>query len=212
MARSATLLAPSPRLGAKGLRTRRRIMDATHRLLESCGYHDLRITDIAREADILQPNFYAYFQSLEDVICALAEDVSTNHLAAVTRDTQQVEDWAVTMVEMAVPLWRDNRNLFAIVGLLADKQHGDFPALRQRQTYAACRAFAGMIEAAQRKGRLPERIDPRIGAYACFSIVSSMCEKYALLTASGFTHDQVVHTTADMLRMMATGRFKDKPA
>ena len=49
----------------KGARTRRRIMDATAAMLAERPFNDVRITDIARAAEIVQPNFYTYFASLE---------------------------------------------------------------------------------------------------------------------------------------------------
>lgn len=198
-----------PKLGAKGMRTRRRIMDATLKLLREQPYPDLKITDIAREADIAQPNFYTYFTSLEDVIAALAEVVTASHLADHIRQDWSGPDGDVharALVEAGIPLWRDYRALFAIIAMLADRQHGRFPDLRVHQTRDVYRAFQAQIRAAQAGGHLPAAVDPQIGSYQCLACLSATCDKYDLLRASGFSHETLVRSTATMLRVMATGR------
>jgi AcrR family transcriptional regulator len=165
-------------------------MEATAQLLKEKPYSDVRITDVARGAEIAQPNFYTYFASLEDVIVALAEEVSTSPLARF----------------IAIPIWREHRTLFAIIGMLADKQHGDFPRLRVQQTRDVCKAFEGLIRRAQEDGELPLSIKPRLGSYLCLGVLSSTCDRYDLWSASGFTHEELVETTASMLRILATGR------
>lgn len=198
-------LAPSPRLGAKGQRTRQKILDSASALLKRRGWHELTITEIAREAGIAQPNFYTYFSSLEDVVCALAEDASALSLADVAKRRAETNDWARAMVETAIPIWQEHRELFAIMGMLADKNHPPFAALRLKQTRKVAKVFVQEIERARDAGRLPPDILPRLGGWLCVSALYAMCEKYALLRASGFSHEQMVETTAGMLRVMATG-------
>jgi AcrR family transcriptional regulator len=181
-------------------------MEATAQLLKEKPYSDVRITDVARGADIAQPNFYTYFASLEDVIIALAEEVSTSPLAQFIALREIGMDWAAAMVETAIPIWREHRTLFAIIGMLADKQHGDFPRLRVQQTRDVCKAFEGLIRRAQEDGELPLSIKPRLGSYLCLGVLSSTCDRYDLWRASGFTHEELVETTASMLRILATGR------
>jgi AcrR family transcriptional regulator len=195
----------APRLGPKGMRTRRRIMDATLELLRERAFHELRVTDIARAADIAQPNFYTYFDTLEDLVFELAQEVSMNHLATFVREGGTGSDWAERMVQSALPYWQENGELFGIVSALADKQHGRFAELRVRQTRKVYKAIESLIRQGQAAGRLPAEIEPRLGGYLCFFVIASMCVRYDLLRASGFTHDQIITTTASMLRMMASG-------
>ena len=62
----------------KGLRTRERLRIATARVLDSKGYHALRVTDIAAEAGVAEGSFYVYFkdktEAALDVLTELLEE------------------------------------------------------------------------------------------------------------------------------------------
>jgi AcrR family transcriptional regulator len=62
----------------KGLRTRERLRIATARVLDSKGYHALRVIDVADEAGVAEGSFYVYFkdktEAALDVLTELLED------------------------------------------------------------------------------------------------------------------------------------------
>jgi TetR/AcrR family transcriptional repressor of nem operon len=62
----------------KGLRTRERLRIATARVLDSKGYHALRVTDITGEAGVAEGSFYVYFkdktEAALDVLTELLEE------------------------------------------------------------------------------------------------------------------------------------------
>ena len=62
-------------LGKRGAATRRRLLDATARLLESHGVRDLRVVDIAREVGTSPATFYQYFRDVEEAVLALTAEV-----------------------------------------------------------------------------------------------------------------------------------------
>jgi AcrR family transcriptional regulator len=194
--------------GPKGARTRQRIMDATAAILGNRPFADLRITEIARAADIAQPNFYTYFSSVEDVVLAIAREISVDSLAAYLEpdwDGEAGVAHARRLVEAAIELWLEHRGIFSLVGLLADKRHGDFPALRVRQMRVIHKSFEAKILRAQAAGRIHPSVTPRLAGYECTGIINSTGQKYELLIASGFSHGQLVETTARLLHLMATG-------
>lgn len=51
----------------KGERTRDRIVAAAARVLETSGYHHLRMADIAREADVATGSLYQYFENKTEI-------------------------------------------------------------------------------------------------------------------------------------------------
>jgi AcrR family transcriptional regulator len=195
-------------LGAKGARTRRRIMDATADLIAQRSFADVRITDIARAAEIAQPNFYTYFAGVEDVVRALAEDVSLEGLAVLLEpDWSCPEGLALArrLVEEAFALWASHRAVLALIWFLADKRQGDFPQLRIRQVRSLYKAFEAQIRRAQAAGRIAEAIQPRLAGYECVGLISSAAGKYSLLLESGFSRTQLIETNARLLHMIATG-------
>jgi AcrR family transcriptional regulator len=196
-------------LRPKGARTRRRIMEATAQLLHERTFADIRITDIARAADIAQPNFYTYFSSLEAVVQALGEELSVEPLLGFLEPPWTPDnslDLARGLAEAAVTFFREYGPIFAIVTLLADKQFGDFPNVRlrlMRPLFSACEV---KVRAAQAEGRLSTAMHPRLAAYECVSILASPGSRYALFRDAGFTHRQLVESTAQMVcRLLGAG-------
>jgi AcrR family transcriptional regulator len=195
-------------LGRKGVRTRRRIMEATAELIATRSLADVRITDIARAAEVAQPNFYTYFTGVEDVVLALAEEVS---LEALARHLEP--DWvgpeglacARLLVEEAFALWERHRAVIGLAWFLADKRQGGFSELRIRQVRSLYKAFEAQIRASQDAGRLAHSVHPRLAGYECVGLISSAAIKYALLLQSGFTRTQLVETNARMVHLIVTG-------
>lgn len=65
MPRKSTVADPGD---SKSQRTRRRILDATARVLSVKGYAGTRLTDVAEYAELQAPAIYYYFSSREDLI------------------------------------------------------------------------------------------------------------------------------------------------
>jgi TetR/AcrR family transcriptional regulator, fatty acid biosynthesis regulator len=54
--------------------TRRRLLEATARLLTKTGYGGLSASAVAREAGVAQPTFYVHFRDKDELVRALAEE------------------------------------------------------------------------------------------------------------------------------------------
>ena len=183
-------------------------MEATAAALTERSFSDLRITDIARAARIAQPNFYTYFPSVEDVIRALAEEVSFEPLARYLE-----ADWSAAhgirlarrLITDAFALWKKHHALIALTWYLADKRHGDFAPLRVRQVRALYKAFEAQVRRAQQAGRIARAVEPRLAGYECVGLISAAGGQYTLLRASGFSHQQLIETNARLIHTMATG-------
>jgi AcrR family transcriptional regulator len=199
---------PGQPRGPKGERTRRRILDVTALLLAERPFNEIRVTEIARAANIAQPNFYTYFANIEEAVLALARETSADGLEAHLEPDWDGEAGLVharRLVEAAIELWSRHHAIFAIVGMLADERHGEFAAVRVRQMRVIYKSFETKIATAQAAGRLPPALTPRLVGYECVGILSSTSTRYELLRASGFSHDQLVETTARLLHLIATG-------
>ena len=183
-------------------------MEATAAAVTERSFSDLRVTDIARAAQIAQPNFYTYFASVEEVIRALAEEVSFDALARYLEP-----DWsepqgimlARRLITEAFALWKKHHALIALTWYLAEKRYGDFAQLRVRQVRALYKAFEGQVRRAQQAGRIARSVEPRLAGYECVGLIGAAGSGYALLRASGFSHQQLIETNARLIHMMATG-------
>ena len=66
----------NPRVGARGQRTRQRILDAALQLFGEEGFHQCSIARISEKANCSRVSFYQYFSGKEDVFASLAGQVS----------------------------------------------------------------------------------------------------------------------------------------
>jgi AcrR family transcriptional regulator len=205
---------PPLQLGAKGRRTRQRIMAATAELLRERAAGDIKITEISRVAGVTQPNFYTYFESVEAVVLALAEDFLHEPQGL---DAFFAEDWAGPggleaargLVKSAIQVIERNRPLLGFVNFLADKGHGEFQDMRVRIWRRLYKAFENEVRKGQAAGRISRTVQPRLAGYECVGLVTSISVRYELLRESGFSHGQLVNTTAALLRAIATGQGPD---
>src|SRR5262245_41606802 len=87
---------PSPRVGARGMRTRQRLLDAALRAFGEAGFHACSVDQITKRAGCSRISFYQYFADKEDVFRHLGEQVrrqvhaSTEALDPLTSD---VDGW-----------------------------------------------------------------------------------------------------------------------
>lgn len=195
-------------LGRKGYETRQRLLQATTELLAQRPLGDLKVTDIARVACVVQPNFYTYFSSVEDAVYAAGAEVSADHLAVFVEmdwEGPQGMSAARRLVEAAIAFWREHGPLLATIGMLADRRHEDFAVLRVRQMRNVYKAFEQKVRSAQAAGRTSAAVQPRLVGYECVGLLSSIGLKYLLLRNSGFAHADLVETTARLIHTIAMG-------
>jgi AcrR family transcriptional regulator len=75
--------------------TRRRLLDATHRLFASRGYHATRPQDIARAADVAIGTFYLHFADKREAFLAFTDEATERlmtQMLARARDATHFED------------------------------------------------------------------------------------------------------------------------
>ena len=98
----------NPRVGARGQRTRKQILDAALRVFGEDGYHLASIERISKLAGCSRVSFYQYFAGKEDVFRHLAGqvdrqlDASTERLDPLTPDLagwQTLREWVGRYVE-----------------------------------------------------------------------------------------------------------------
>jgi AcrR family transcriptional regulator len=74
----------SRRLGVKGSRTRRRILEAAETVFAELGYHDASIVRITETAGVAQGTFYIYFAGKRELFEELVADLNHRVRRAMT--------------------------------------------------------------------------------------------------------------------------------
>ena len=197
-------------LGKRGAATRRRLLDATARLLEDRGVRDLRVVDIAREVGTSPATFYQYFRDVAEAVLALSEEVGED-LAPVGEVLSR--DWtgpagvdaSRELVLGFIAYWDAHRAVLRTRNLAAQEGDQRFRAVRNASLRPLLEGFAAKVEESQRAGRVDAAIAPIAAASALLSMLERMAAFHTDLVPWGVQHDELVETTARILHQVMTG-------
>jgi AcrR family transcriptional regulator len=197
-------------LGSRGARTRRRLLDATARLLETHGIRDLRVVDIARQVETSPATFYQYFRDVEDAVLALAREVgeSTTPLLGVLAgswDADGALDSARALVEGFVDFWDVNRAVLRTRNLAAQEGDQRFRDVRNHALEPFTDALADHVRAAQRAGRVAPELSPAAAAAALVALLERMAAFHRDLEPLGIDRANLVETTARIICQTVAG-------
>lgn len=174
------------KIGSKGERTRRLLIETTVELLETHGLRDVSVMDVARGAGTSPATFYVYFRGVPEVVLAALDNAlqTTPELEAMLE-----EDWLVpgaivrarAFVEAYTELWNRNGTIFRVRNLAAEEGDERFFAARTRAATPMMRLLSASVTAAQQAGRTPADLSPA----ACAGTILMMLER---LSATGPQH------------------------
>lgn len=165
-------------IGARALRTRRRLLDATAKLLKENGALDLRVIDITREVGSSPATFYQYFADVEDAFLALAEE-SIDEVADMRRfldpdwDEQRGPQLALELVSTFMAYREQNQAILRLRDLKAAEGDARFRAVRLQGYASLMTGLIDHIDSAKAAGR----VGPGINAYTAAAGVLAMLEQ-----------------------------------
>ena len=206
-------------LGAKGLQTRRRIVEATTDLLAVTRLRDLTVAQIARRAEMSTASFYVYFKDVTDVVLAAVEELSQGTpgvLALLSADWTAASSpqLAKELVTQYVRFWQDHCVLFRIRNLAAEEGDDRFSQARHKAVKPVQEKIERIVVMRQAEGRLPLHLKPtsfsgsllalleRIAAVSCTIVHGDSPLNVAIYGGSeGLTDliDSTAHIIASML-------------
>jgi AcrR family transcriptional regulator len=197
-------------LGKRGAATRRRLLDATARLLETHGVRDLRVVDIAREVGTSPATFYQYFRDVEEAVLVIAEEVRED-LAPVGE--LLARPWnagaglvvAREMVDGSLAYWDGHRAVLRTRNLAAQEGDARFRRVRNASLRPLTEGLASKVVESQRGGRVSDGLAPMAAAAALVSMLERMAAFYRDLETLGVTRRDVVEATARIIHQVVTG-------
>lgn len=197
-------------LGSRGVRTRRRLLDATASLLETHGIRDLRVVDIARRVETSPATFYQYFRGVEDAVLALAGEVgeSTAPLLAVLAgswDADGALESARALVEGFVDFWDLNRAVLRTRNLAAQEGDRRFRDVRNRALEPFTEGLAEHVRAGQRAGRVAPELSAAAAGAALVALLERMAAFHRDLEPLGIDRAALVETTARIIHQTVAG-------
>jgi AcrR family transcriptional regulator len=197
-------------LGKRGAATRRRLVDATARLLESQGVRDLRVVDIAREVGTSPATFYQYFRDVEEAVLALTAEVG-EELAPVDELLQRSWtgpsglDAAREMVDAFIRYWDEHRAVLRTRNLAAQEGDPRFRQVRNNSLRPLTDHLAAAVADSQAEGFVSTEISPMAAAAALVALLERMAAFHRDLETLGITRADVVETTARIVHQTVTG-------
>lgn len=203
-------------MGTKGLQTRRRLIDATAGLLEQQPLHDIRVADIARQANISAATFYLYFRDVSDVALAAINE----HSQSAPELLQMIEDdWTVDGFEQArrfvdtyAGVWDSQAAIFRARNLAAEAGHPGFYKARERAVRPLFEALASKVAQNLQAGRLPAALD----ATAVAGVLLAMLERLSAVPLASAhddpkARDGLVTAAAYLVATALQGHDPDDP-
>ena len=198
-------------MGAKGLQTRRRLVEATEALLKTTPGRDLRVAEIAKAANTSTSTFYLYFQDVAEAVLAVANGVSQStpefmaQLAAAW-DPETAYDRAQAFVESYVDYWSAHAAVFRVRNLAADEGDARFIAARGHAVRPMLQLMAARIRERQAAGGLPADLHAPSAAGA----LMAMLERMGALQDNGIgpedvTRARLVHAAAFVTAVLIGG-------
>jgi AcrR family transcriptional regulator len=169
------------RIGPKGQRTMRRLIDAAEELLETKGLRDLSVAEVARMAGTSPATFYVYFEGVPELVLEALK--SAPHCDEELRRLAS-DDWSANpmrtakeFVDRYIDLWQQHRTLYRVRNLAAEE--GD-----QRFVDARSGAARPVLEALERnvaRAKSSKRIDTEVSDFAIAAAIVTMLERLAAL-------------------------------
>lgn len=198
-------------LGPRALETRRRLLDATAKLLSERSVRDVSVVDIARAAGTSPATFYQYFKDVSEATLRLAE-LAAEDLPAVVEmidaswEGERGLEIARAVVDAFVRHWDAHRAVLLVRNLAADEGDRRFLRVRQLSFTPVLRQLAAQISASQKAGRVDAELQPDAAAAAMGAILERLAAYHRELEILGVSREDLVETSARILHQTVAGR------
>lgn len=167
------ILPHKPDALTKGERTRRRLMDAALTLLAKGGFHDLKTTEVAREAGVAAGVFYTYFKDKDEIVLAIFDAMLEANTEALLAQAQQGTAFKTLFASNRayIQIFVDGGGLNRAIGQIVDT----LPEARQSWQKANARFAATIAERIIRQqSRHGAKIDPFFAAMALQAMLDAI--------------------------------------
>jgi AcrR family transcriptional regulator len=168
--------------GRRGLATRQKLLEHTHELLRASSYRDLKVIDIAREAEMSPATFYQYFPDVESALLLLAQEAAADGRALA--DIATAGPWtgpegyatAQRLVRGFIEFWGDHSAVMRVVDQATSQGDDRFRQIRVRLLNEIATALAQVVRHFTSKGKLPPGLDPMAQAGVVVSMLAHVSD------------------------------------
>jgi len=164
------------------------------------GYHQTRISDIARAAGVADGTIYLYFPSKEELLVSLLDDRVSKLLAFMQRDVPKLANAPERLraiIDMQLGLLEGDRELAEIVTIIVRQSSR---LIKQAPTFVAyLDAIECIIQQGQQSGELRSDISASVAARAIFGALDGTALTWALGRAEPAALARAARQVGDIL-------------
>ncbi len=208
---NATWRNGSPRdpalLGRKGQATKRSLMDAASKLLETISPISLTAAAISKVAGTSPATFYVYFDNVEDILWALCSEISndTSRLFIndrFLRDPDRLDQDALDFVHGYCDIWSKDGMLLLYRNMESDRGNRRFYHLVLKNVLPILQGLTDRIVEASPPGKPISRSDANSEAVVFISAVDRIAAALHLWPDDGLAADTLLRAEARVLVRM----------
>jgi TetR/AcrR family fatty acid metabolism transcriptional regulator len=159
------------------------IADAAVEVFAEKGFHQARVSDIARRAGVADGTIYLYFKNKEDLLLCIFEEKMEVLLTGLVDVLDAVDDPLEKIRAFAQYHFqqvRDNRAVAEVLQVelrLSNKFVKDY---RPEQLWAYLGVFGKILEDGVARGQIREGVDPFIASWAFFGSLDEIAMQWVL--------------------------------
>ncbi len=186
-----------------------RILDAAIEVFAEKGFHNARIADIARKANVADGTIYLYFRNKDDVLLSIFEEkmgvlIDGLHgaLHGIDCPLERVRAFARYHFKQV----EDHRALAEVLQIELRLSNKFLKEYRPEKLWAYLGIFAGIVREGQERGVMRAELDPFVTMWAFFGALDELAIQWVLSRKPGkFPLDATANAVADVfIRGMAT--------
>ncbi|MBC8459697.1 MAG: TetR/AcrR family transcriptional regulator [Deltaproteobacteria bacterium] len=160
-----------------------KIIDAATKIFAKKGFHQARISEIAREAQIADGTIYIYFENKDDILISLFEEqmnaVLDNMVEKISEQNnpiKKLEKFALTHLQLI----EQNKNLAEIIQVEI-RQSSKFMKEYKNEKFTQYLDLIGeIIQEGQEKGVFKKEVIPGVAKRAFFGALDEMSRFWVL--------------------------------
>ena len=185
-------------LKAKGLETRRRLLDAAERVFGELGFYDASIVKITEAAGVAQGTFYLYFSSKKEIFDELVRDLNRRVRHAMKEASAQGETRLEAELLGFAAYFRFTSEHTALYRIIRQAEFVSPEMLH----YHYDRLSEGYVEALQEAAAQGEAgaIDPEVTAWALMGMGELIGMRWILWSEQRELPERVVDEIARIVR------------
>jgi AcrR family transcriptional regulator len=183
----------------KGQHRRRSLLDAAREVFETKGYFDTRVTDIVSQAHVSHGTFYVYFESKDDILRSLIEElIETLYVGSQTKGKPGLgpEEHLEETIRQFLAAYKANAKMMRILEQVVTFDE-EFRAMRLGIITRFIDRIKSAIEMLQQRGLSDPDLDARYAAHALGGMVGDFAFAMYVLRQD-FEEDIAVATMAKL--------------